>query len=139
MPFNRLIALGVSFCVATFAQPALANDSAEGAMRVSARVPALCMLTSATTIASEDRAVARSTIFEICNTNRGFQVVASHRPLAQGERADVTYDGLSTPLGQSGLSVVQFRQGARHGPVDVRVATEELQSPLAISFSMTPV
>ncbi|MGB3710544.1 MAG: hypothetical protein WA985_02530 [Erythrobacter sp.] len=139
MPSTRSITFAVATCLAAMAQPALASDNSDSGMQVSARMPVLCAISSATAMASEDDAIARSTIFESCNTNRGFQIVAFHRPLADGEQANVTYDGQRTNLERTGFSMVQFRQGARHGPVDVEVATQQLRAPLAISFAMTPV
>ncbi len=139
MQFKTLVAYGAASLIMATSQPAFARDNADAGMQVSARIPAMCSLSSSTTIASESQSIATSRFFESCNTNRGFQVVASYRPLVEGEQADVTYDGLSSSLEASGFSLVQFRQGARHGPVDVEVATEQLQSPLAISFAMTPV
>jgi len=139
MRLQSLSAFGAVTLIATVSQPALADEAADSSIRVSATVPALCSLSGSSVQVTVDDQVATSTFFESCNTNRGFQVMALHRPLTNGEAASVTYDGARVPLEAEGFSQVQFRQGARHGPVDVRIATERLSAPLAVSFAMTPV
>lgn len=139
MQLKNLFAGGAAALLAATSQPAFAGEDAGGSMRISVRIPALCSLSSTPAVAQESGEVASSTFFESCNTNRGFQVVAFHRPLLDGEQASVTYDGAEAILRGDGFSPVQLRHGARHGPVDVRVSTRQLQSPLAVSFAMTPV
>ncbi|MEE4209937.1 MAG: hypothetical protein V2I43_11780 [Parvularcula sp.] len=108
-------------------------------MKITVRVPPSCSLDSSPVILDQDSQFVSSTFFESCNTNRGFQIVATHRPLAATERANVSFDGIQSSLNAGGLSFVQFRQGARHGPIAVNVAAESLDAPLAVSFAMTPV
>jgi len=118
---------------------AMAGENASAGMRISVRIPPMCSISTSSLVVQESATSAASTFFESCNSNRGFQVFATHRPLGLNEKADVQYDGVSAELSRAGMSLVQFRQGARHGPVVVRVAAENLAAPLAVSFAMTPV
>ena len=122
-----------------FTSPVLASETSQGQMRISVRVPALCTVSSANVTVDPEGDTAASTFFESCNTNRGFQLIATHRPLVQAETARVTYDGVDTSLQDGGFSPLQFRQGARYGPVAVRVSGDRLTEPLSVSFAMTPV
>ncbi|MEQ5789309.1 hypothetical protein J3454_15565 [Erythrobacter sp. NFXS35] len=108
-------------------------------MRISARIPPVCSLATSPLAVAGNETIASAVMFESCNTNQGFQVLATHRPLEPGESAKVSYDGQNSDLEVSGLSFIQFRRGARHGPVLVNVATGSLAAPLAISFALTPV
>jgi hypothetical protein len=108
-------------------------------MRVSARIPVVCTISAPQLVAQQSSEIVTGTLFESCNTNRGFLIMASHRPLEQGEAASIYYDGQRSDLEAGGLSLVQSRFGARHGPVQVSVGTESLSAPIAISFAVTPV
>jgi hypothetical protein len=134
-----LAIIAATTAAAAATQPAMANEKAQSSMRISVRIPPLCSLTSSPIEVDAARAAASATFFESCNTNRGFQVIATHRQLGDSEGASVNYDGRNIALQPGGLSPVQFRQGARHGAVSVSVSGEELVAPLAVSFAMTPV
>lgn len=125
--------------IAALPAPVLAGEGDAGQMRISVQVPEICSLASAPVAVAEAGQFARADLFESCNTDRGFQVLAAHRPLASDESASVTYDGTRSALGREGLSLVAFRRGARHGPVPVSVAADALDAPLAVSFALTPV
>jgi len=131
--------LAAAAMAAVTSQPAVAGERSSTGMRVSVRIPPVCSLSSAPVIVLEGEQAAVSTFFESCNTNRGFQILAIHRPLEASELATVSYDQFESRLQPAGLSMIQFRHGARHGPVSVRVSADELTAPLAVSFAMTPV
>lgn len=131
-----LVPLAAIVCAA---QPAMAADRSSGAYQVSARIPVSCNLDADSLVAQEGASVITGTIFESCNTNRGFQVLATHRSLGAGESVRVRYAGDMSELNQTGISVVTLRSGARFGPVPVQIDAREIDRPIAISFSLIAV
>lgn len=121
------------------AVPALASSDATGGLTISVRVPEFCDLEANDFIADQQNARVAGEVLETCNHNRGFQILASHRPLDMGEEVDVTFGEVHAQLGQSGLSPIAFRAGARHGPVPVTISTDGLTRMLRVSFSLTAV
>lgn len=119
--------------------PVMASDSSSDPMFISARVAASCGLQGAPVAVSETDRRVDGTVLESCNTNRGFQVFASHRALGAGEAASIRYDGIRRDLSRSGISTIGFRAGARHGHVPVSIEASELDEALVVSFAMTPV
>jgi len=108
-------------------------------MQLSLRVPAVCSLSADAVSVDPARASASAMIFESCNTSQGFDILAMHRPLLAGERAQVRYDGQTSELLANGMSPIQFRQGARYGAVPVELNTQGLSQGLSVSFAITPV
>ncbi|MEM7781247.1 MAG: hypothetical protein AAF697_12735 [Pseudomonadota bacterium] len=130
----------ISFATAMFAvQPALASDKSSGSFQVGARIPVVCTLETGTFRAEEGATVVTGSMFEACNTNRGFQIIATHRVLEQDERIRVRYGTSSAQLHPTGFSFVTTRSGARYGRVPVRIEPQQLNQPISISFSLSAV
>lgn len=121
-----------------FAAPAAASSDVSGNFGIQAYVPAVCDIASDDFTVEQDGVVSGS-VQEFCNTNTGFQIVASHRPLMSGESADVRYGGVSTALDASGLASLAFRSGQRFATVPVSINASELEAPLSVAFSLYAV
>ena len=120
------------------AVPAVAGETASGSARITARVPEVCDLAAAPFTISESGQVS-GRLFEFCNSNRGYQVLATHRPLEGDERAFVNYAGRNTALSNNGLSTVAFRSGQRVETVDVVIDAREIAAPITVAFTMAAI
>ena len=129
--------IAIATCLVS-AVPANAGETASGSARVTARVPEVCDLSAATFTVSGNRQVSGS-LFEYCNSNRGYQVLATHRRLQTNERAFVNYAGRNTELSTSGLSSVAFRSGQRVETVEVVIDARELAEPITVAFTMAAI
>ena len=118
-------------------QAALAENGASQSFGVSARVPAYCEINASAIVVSEGNGTATGTVFESCNTQEGFQVVASHRPLEANEWVAFNYAGNASYLQPHGWSQVANRVGAKHGVRPISVQYSGLATPLAISLTIT--
>ena len=133
-----LSALATGFAC-TVATPALAADSAAGGFNVSLEVPAVCDLSMPDVVVLEDGHAVTGQVQEFCNSANGFQVIASHRPLNPAEVVEVDFDGDSARLSEGGVSSIAFRSGARFGYVPFRIEAANLESGLAVSFSLIAI
>ncbi len=118
---------------------ALASDRSNGSFQVGAEIPVVCNLETESFVADEGATLVRGSMFEACNTNRGFQVIAMHRTLEDNERVSVRYGFERSDLHPTGFSYVATRSGARYGAVPVEIDARELNQPIAISFSLTAI
>ena len=135
---RAIIIASLAFGALGMAQPALADDRQSGAVRVSARVPIDCGLSAASVDVPAMQGRVQLSVMERCNSNRGFQIIASHRFLSDDERVVVHYgDEPARELDPAGLSPIVFRSGARFGPVPVSIAARDLATPLSLSFALT--
>lgn len=130
-----IAALAVSFACTT---PALAGETAQGSARITATVPEVCDIAAGDFVLNEDGQVS-GTVQEFCNSNTGYQILASHRPLAPSEVATVRYGGALRNLDLSGLSLVAFRAGQRIETVNVVIDARQITAPLAVAFTMSAV
>src|SRR3546814_8173399 len=73
--------LGKLACIACAAFPvaAYANGDASAGFRISLVVPEVCQIESSDIIVDAGSGLATGTVFEACNSGRGFRVMASHR------------------------------------------------------------
>src|SRR3546814_4114852 len=87
--------------------------------RISLVVPEVCQIESSDIIVDAGSGLATGTVFEACNSGRGFRVMASHRMLADGEQVQINYAGEIRQLDNSGLSDIAYRRGpvVRNVPV----------------------
>ena len=104
---------------------------------VSAIVPAYCEIDPSVLVADPDDGAASGTVFESCNTQEGFQVVAQHRLLEPNERVAFSYAGETTVLQPQGSSVVANRNGAKLGSRPIGIQYSGLVAPLSIALSIT--
>jgi len=121
------------------AAPALASDSSSGSAEVTASIPVSCNIETRDFELRNDNSTVSGSVFEACNTNRGFQIVASHRALADGEDIRVLYGFNISQLRREGMSPIAMRSGARFGAVPVQIRAPSIDQPIAISFSMIAI
>jgi hypothetical protein len=104
---------------------------------VRTRVAAYCEINASPVLTAEGDGLVTGSVFESCNTQEGFQVVASHRPLAHNEWVAFEYAGQVHYLDASGWSEVANRAGAQHGARPISVRYTSLTTPLAINLTVT--
>jgi hypothetical protein len=126
-----------AFAFAAVSSAAQAENTGSQSMRVTARVPEHCEINASPILATSGNGVATGTVFESCNTQEGFQVVATYRPLESGERVAFNYAGNASYLHSDGWSQVANRVGAKYGVRPIAVRYTSLGSPLAISLTIT--
>ena len=125
--------------VATFAAsttPALAQEGA-GSFEVNVRVPEYCEINAPQVLVADGDGMVAGSVFESCNTQDGFQVVASHRPLESTEWVAFSYAGNTRYLSRTGWSEVANRSGAKYGERQISVRYTSLTAPLAINLTVT--
>lgn len=127
--------------IAVAAFPAAAHANANGSVgaRISLTVPEICQIDSSAITVDAGGASASGTVFEMCNSGRGFSVVASHRLLVEGEQAEIDYAGEIRQLDSSGMSDVAHRRGPTIGDVPVTIQTNGLVQNLTISFGIAAI
>jgi len=116
--------------------PALAQDGS-GSFEVNVRVPEYCEINAPQILTTDGDGMVTGSVFESCNTQDGFQVVASHRPLQGNEWVAFNYAGNVRYLKQSGWSEVANRAGAKYGERPIAVSYTSLAAPLAINLTVT--
>ncbi len=130
------LAMGLASILAT---PAQAADGASGGFNISLEVPAVCDLGMPDFVILEDQHAITGEVQEFCNSSNGFQVIASHRPLAPDEIVEVDFDGATAKLDEGGVSSIALRSGARFGYVPFRIDATHLEEGLAVSFSLIAI
>lgn len=130
----------IALVPAVFAgNPAMAAESGKGAFDVRVTVPEYCEINASTLSTSEGNGFASGSVFESCNTQEGFQVIASHRPLGANEAVAFNYAGESTYLREDGWSQVANRTGAKFGMRPISIRYSALTAPLAINLTITTI
>lgn len=126
---------------AAAACPAAAYASTEGTggFPVSAYVPEVCEIESSALVVDAFGQNAYGTVFEMCNSGRGFRVLASYRALGEGEKVELDYGGDVRRLDPSGMTDVAQHTGAILRNVPVAVRTSGLQQDLAISLAFAAI
>lgn len=128
-----------ALAVAMLPSAAFAEGEASGGFQISLTVPEICHLEASSVSIDEAMGQATASMFEMCNSDRGFTVLASYRTLESGEQVQVNYAGEVSQLNSSGLSEVAHRTGPFLGDVQVLVQSTGLTGGLAISFGMMPI
>jgi hypothetical protein len=137
---TRLIqCCAAALAFAAISSPAQARPNGSGSFRVGAVVPVVCGIDAPSLFVTEGSEEAVGSVQEFCNSARGFQIMASYRPLDAGEKVDLYYAGELTSLSSSGLSPVAFRSGPRVRTVPVSVRSTGLKSDLALSLALTAI
>lgn len=125
--------------VAFASNAAMAAESGKGAFDVRVTVPEYCEINASTLLTSEGNGFASGSVFESCNTQEGFQIIASHRQLEANEAVAFNYAGESTYLREDGWSQVANRTGAKFGMRPISVRYSALTAPLAINLTITTI
>lgn len=131
----KLLIVAAGF--ATLPASALAQQPASQSFRVTVRVPEYCEINASPILAQAGTGFAAGTVFESCNMQDGFQVVASHRQLDSGEQVAFNYAGELSYLRADGWSQVANRTGAKHGQRPIAVQYTNLAAPLSIGLTIT--
>lgn len=134
MKLYTVLALVVG--VAGLPAAALAQTQS-GSFQVSVHVPEVCEITASEVFAGSGDGVVTGSVFESCNTQAGFQIVASHRPLERSERATFTYANDVHALQANGWSLVANRIGAQYGVRPISLQHSSLSAPIAVSLTIT--
>ena len=116
--------------------PAFAQDNS-GSFQVSVSVPEYCEINAPQILTADGDGMVTGSVFESCNTQEGFQVVATHRPLEANEWVAFNYAGNVRYLKPSGWSEVANRSGAKYGERPISVSYTSLAAPLAINLTVT--
>lgn len=124
--------------ISSFPTAAWAADPSQS-FDIRVRVPEYCEINASTLLTSDGNGFARGTVFESCNTQEGFQVVASHRPLEQSEAVAFNYAGELSYLHEGGWSQVANRTGAKFGMRPISIQYSGLSTPLAINLTITTI
>ncbi|PWG02219.1 hypothetical protein [Sphingosinicella humi] len=130
------------FCLAASALPAAAQAEggrASGGVPISVTVPEVCQIEASAISVDATTGLASGTVFEMCNSGRGFRVVASYRALEEGEQVRIYYAGETRQLDPSGISAVAYRAGPVADSVPVSVQSTGLVQDLAISLGLTVI
>ncbi len=132
LKFASLVGGALSVAMAL---PAPAAAETAGA-RITLTVPEVCQIETSAILVDAEAGSASGSVFEMCNSGRGFRVLASHRALAEGEQVQIDYAGEIRQLDRSGISAVAQRSGPTIGHVPVRILTDGLVGNLAISLGL---
>ena len=135
----RLYSAIACVSVAFTSSGAMAAEAGKASFDVRVTVPEYCEINASTVLTSQGNGFASGTVFESCNTQEGFQVVASHRPLEQNEAVAFNYAGELTYLREDGWSQVANRAGAKYGLRPISVQYSGLSTPLAINLTITTI
>lgn len=118
---------------------AMAADGGKASFDIRVTVPEYCEINASTVLTSDGNGFASGSVFESCNTQEGFQVIASHRPLEANEAVAFNYAGELTYLRDDGWSQVANRTGAKFGMKPISVRYTALTTPLAINLTITTI
>jgi len=118
---------------------AMAASDASSGFGISLSIPVVCDLDAQDFVLDATQNRISGNVREFCNSSRGFQIMASHRPLYDGETVGLTYDGASAHLNSAGISTIAFRNGARFRSVPVQIEASGLETLLAVSFSIMAI
>lgn len=138
MQIVRFAQLAIVACAFTgAASPAFADESASGSFGVRVVVPAYCEVSTSPILLDQTDGFASGSVFESCNTQEGFQVMANYRELGLNERVDFSYAGMTSTLNAAGQATVANRVGAKFGVRPIGVSYSGLEAPLEINLTVT--
>lgn len=137
MRMSHLILAGLTF--AAMPTKSAAATPSESGFNISLRVPTVCDLDAGEFQVNGSQSEFTGHVFEYCNSSRGFQVIASHRPLQHSEIVEIDYGEQNSLLGEGGLSMIAFRSGPRLSAVPVKIKASGLETELSLAFSLTAI
>ncbi len=135
----KKLACIAAIATAALSSPAHAEGNASAGFRISLTIPEVCQLEASDILIAQDGGGATLNVFEMCNSGRGFRVMASHRALAVGEQVQINYAGQVRQLDSSGMSDVAQRSGPVVGNVPVAIQASGLVETLAISLGLAAI
>jgi hypothetical protein len=131
---HRIAGLVLAAAACLVPAAASAGSVASGSYRLMATVPVSCWVRPDGVI---DSATGHGSVVEACNSPGGFQVTASHRPLAAGESATLRYGERLVALG-GGEALLKRSHMAQIRTVDYRFEETVLDAPLVLVLSIQP-
>lgn len=131
------LSAAIAFSAALFPAVVAAQGQSRDSFRISVVVPEFCEVRASPVLIDAPSGRASTTIFESCNIQDGFQIVANHRELDRRERVAISYAGQATLLNASGWSPITNRVGAKHGVLPINIRYAGLEAPLALNFAVT--
>ena len=127
----------VAIAVTALPTAAQADDGAPVGVRISLSIPEVCQIEASAISVDASSGRATGSVFEMCNSGRGFRVTASYRTLADGEEVRINYAGEISQLDATGMSALAYRSGPVVGHVPVSIQSSGLTADLAISLGLT--
>lgn len=131
--------LSVIVLAAACSTAAHANSDNSGGFALSAFVPEVCQIESSIIAVDVLDQTAHGTVFEMCNSGRGFRVIASYRTLGEGEEVEFDYGGDVRELDSSGMSDLAQHGGPVVRNVPVTIRASGLAQNLAISLGIAAI
>ena len=140
MQVNRFRYLSATIALAATlsgSAAALAERTGSESFGVRAHVRETCEINASNIVANSGDGMATGSVFESCNTQEGFRVVAQHRWLEAGEQIAFNYAGQTSFLKTDGWSPVATRLGAKFGRRFIGVRHTGLVQPISIGLTIT--
>lgn len=101
---------------------------------ISLVVPEFCEIEASDVTVDTSAGSATGTVFEMCNSGRGFRILASHRALVAGEEVQINYGGEIRQLDSSGVSDLAHRYGPVSRDVPIEIQASGLVQGLSVSI-----
>ncbi|AYG95359.1 hypothetical protein D8I30_09355 [Brevundimonas naejangsanensis] len=135
---RALLAIAAGLTAMAAPQIAAAGPTAGGSYQLRATVPVACWVRPNETVMAESGRVG--SVIEACNSPGGFTVSAQYRPLAESEKARITYGDRSLDLASSsGMLELRRSSMATIRTVDYRFDDVQLDAPLILALTIQPI
>ncbi len=124
-----------------FVVPSVCSASPSQTLRsnISVTVPEVCSIEASMLTVDRDTGVVSGDVLEMCNSNRAFRLIATHRMLEAGERAQIDYAGQRSNLETAGVSDIAIRQGPVIRRFPILLRTNGLRQDLTISLGFAAI
>ena len=86
-----------------------------------------------------DTGVVSGDVLEMCNSNRAYRLIATHRMLEADEKARIEYAGQRSDLELAGVSDIAIRQGPVFRRYPILLRTDGLRQDLTISLGFAAI
>lgn len=136
---SRMLRIAAPLAMAGIATGANAAGGGSAGLQVRVTVPEVCEVHLSGSLVATDAAIGSAQVVEMCNSQRQFRVIASHRALAEGEQVRLNYGGELNDLDKSGVSNIALVHGPRLRTVPITVQSVGLASALVISVGMAAI
>lgn len=136
---NARSTVGLLLAAAFLATPGVAAAKGDQSVRVFASVEESCRFNTTSLVMQDGTTSNTGFADEACNSDRGFTITASTRPLAGDEVVSLRYASNTTSLESDGSTMVARVNGASARRVPFKVDAVRLLAPLTMSLSMNAV
>lgn len=127
---------GLAILAAAFIVAVSAHAETSSGAEISLIVPEFCQIESSVVAVDTDNMSVSGTVLEMCNSGRGFRIIATHRSLVAGEKVQIKYGGEIRQLDSSGVSNVAHRYGPIARDVPVEIEANGLVQGLSVSLGL---